>query len=100
MEERLCHTTAWKPNRLLASIVGSVAVSRYPWSKRGVVRSGFVVTPPSCHFAGVGIAYLSMKTIALAISITTRAIKARCPVVGSVVGFLEQTNSNDAVRGR
>src|SRR6266446_4106857 len=100
MEERRGLTTEWKPNRLLASIVGSVAVSGCRWSKRAVVSSGFVATRLSCPFEGVGIANLSMKTIVPVISTTMRAIKARCTIVGSVGGFLEKTTSSDAVRGR
>src|SRR2546426_2148922 len=100
MEERRCLTTGWKANRLLVSIVASVAVSGCRWSKRAVVNSGFAVIPPSCPFAGVDIANLSMKTIAPVISTTMRGIKDRCRIVGSVGGFLGKTRSNDAGGGR
>src|SRR2546426_11195809 len=100
MEERRCLTTGWKPNRLLVSLVASVAVSGCRWSKRAVVHRGFAVIPPSCPFAGVDIANLSMKTRAPVIATTMRGIKDRCRIVGSVGGFLEKTRANDAGRGR
>ena len=84
-KERSCRTTAWKPNRLPASIVASVAMPKRHWSKRRVVISGFVVIRPFCRFEGVGGAKWSTNASACVIPTMRISMAALGKAVASAV---------------
>ncbi len=80
-------TTAWKPKRLPASIVVSVAMPKRRWSTRRVVSSGCVVIRRFFRFEGVGGAKESMNASACAIPTMRIRMVARGKAARSAVSF-------------
>ena len=93
--ERPCCTTAWKLNRLPASIVASAAMPKRRWSKHRVVTSGFVVIQRFFRFEGVDGAKWSMNASACAI----RTIRISTTALGRVVRSAVSSGRHEITKG-
>ena len=82
-------------SRLLASIVGSVAMPKRRWSKRRVVSNGYVAIRPFCRFEAAGAAKSSTSALAYVIPTMRISMEGHGKVArnAAISGHHEITNS-------